>query len=101
MAKDRLISRRRFLRTSAASSVAAGDALAASQLLVSAQQARQGVPDGVALSPPLVLVNGRIHTLDARNTTTNTVTIRNGRFETVGNSSQREAAAPNAQDKDL
>ena len=39
--------------------MAAGGALAASRLLVSAQQARQVVPGGAALSPPTVLVNGR------------------------------------------
>jgi len=32
----------------------------------------------------LVLVNGRIHTMDARNTVAKTVSIRNGRFATVG-----------------
>ena len=32
----------------------------------------------------LVLVNGRIHTMDARNTIANTVSIRNGRFVSVG-----------------
>ena len=74
--------------------------MAASRILISAQQARQVVPDGVALSA-LVLVNGRIHTLDARNTIANTVTIRNGRFETVGSSSQRGAVPPSAQVIDL
>ena len=32
----------------------------------------------------LVLTNGRIHTMDARNTIARTVSIRNGRFVTVG-----------------
>jgi len=99
MAKDPLISRRRFLRTSAATSLAAGGAVAASQILISAQQARQVVPG--ARSPALVLVNGRIHTLDGRNTIANTVTIRNGRFDTVGSGSQRGAAPPGAQVIDL
>jgi predicted amidohydrolase YtcJ len=40
-------------------------------------------------------------TLDARNTIANTVTIRHGRFATVGSSSQRGAAPPNAQVIDL
>jgi predicted amidohydrolase YtcJ len=34
--------------------------------------------------PELILVNGRFHTMDARNTIARTVSIRNGRFLTVG-----------------
>src|SRR5262245_21256636 len=42
---------------------------------------------GQALQPPqqLVLTNGRIHTMDARDTIVSTVSISNGRFVTVGN----------------
>src|SRR6516162_830710 len=38
-------------------------------------------------APPqdLALINGRIHTLDAKNTIASAVVIRNGRFVTVGN----------------
>jgi predicted amidohydrolase YtcJ len=41
----------------------------------------------VTTAPPqdLALINGRIHTMDARNTIASTLVIRNGRFVTVGN----------------
>jgi hypothetical protein len=41
----------------------------------------------VSSAPPqdLALINGRIHTMDARNTIATSVLIRNGRFVTVGN----------------
>jgi len=41
-----------------------------------------------------MLVNGRVHTMDARNTVATTVTIRNGRFAAVGNAAPRGAASP-------
>ncbi len=40
----------------------------------------------------LVLTNGRIHTMDARNTIARTVSIRNGRFVTVGDTPPARAA---------
>lgn len=52
-----------------------------------------------AITPPgtapeeLVLMNGRIHTMDANNAVVNTVTIRNGRFTAVGGAVPRPAAA--------
>lgn len=39
---------------------------------------------GGAAADELVLVNGRIHTMDRANTTASTVTMRNGRFAAVG-----------------
>ena len=63
-------SRRRFLATSAG-------AAAASTL--SAQNTPPAAEDVT-----LALINGKIHTSDARDTVVNTVTIRNGRFLTVG-----------------
>lgn len=47
----------------------------------------------------LILTNGRIHTMDARNTIAGTVTIRNGRFVTVGTA--RPARDPGARIIDL
>ena len=48
---------------------------------------------GQAAAPEeLVFVNGRIHTMDAKNTVVNTVTIRNGRFTVVGGAAPRAAA---------
>jgi predicted amidohydrolase YtcJ len=40
----------------------------------------------------LVLMNGRIHTMDAKNTVVTTVTLRNGRFAAVGGTAPRAAA---------
>ena len=48
-----------------------------------------------------MLVNGRIHTMDARNTVASTVTIRNGRFAAVGNAAQSGAVPPATQVIDL
>jgi predicted amidohydrolase YtcJ len=48
-----------------------------------------------------MLVNGRVHTMDARDTVATTVTIRNGRFATVGNAAPRAAASPATQVIDL
>ena len=48
-----------------------------------------------------MLVNGRVHTMDARNTVATTVTIRNGRFAAVGNAAPRGAASPATQVIDL
>src|SRR3954468_24605830 len=87
--RPRSMSRRRFLGTAAG----AGAAAAAGRSLPSrvpgmevalAAQAPQATafPDGAA--PDLTLVNGRIHTMDARNTIASTVTIRNGRVAAVG-----------------
>ncbi|MEP7307003.1 MAG: amidohydrolase family protein [Acidobacteriota bacterium] len=78
-----MISRRTFLGT------AAGAGLAVARL--AAQAPRVALPaDGRA--PDLMLVNGRIHTMDARNTVATTVSIRNGRVAAVGNAAPRGAA---------
>src|SRR6266699_1092894 len=68
-------SRRQFLVTSTAATAAIGPAAA----VLSGQNP---VPAGEDIT--LALVNGRIHAMDAANTVANTVTIRNGRFVTVG-----------------
>jgi predicted amidohydrolase YtcJ len=44
----------------------------------------QTPPAPISDETTLVLINGRIHTIDASNTVANTVTIRNGRFTAVG-----------------
>jgi hypothetical protein len=77
------LSRRQFLGTTAAAALAAGVEPASG--IVSAQTSRstdaggRGRPDQT-----LVLTNGRIHTMDDRNTVVSTVSIRNGRFVAVG-----------------
>jgi predicted amidohydrolase YtcJ len=87
-----VISRRQFLSTTA------GAGLAIARL--AAQAPRVAVPaDGRA--PDLILFNGRVHTMDARNTVATTVTIRNGRFAAVGNAAPRGAASPATQAIDL
>jgi predicted amidohydrolase YtcJ len=70
------ISRRTFL------GAAAGASLAATRL---AGQAPQVAPVVGGPELDLSLINGRIHTMDARNTVAATVTIRNGRLSAVGN----------------
>jgi len=73
-------SRRRFFRTTASAAVAIAATPAA--IVVDAAQAPQSAP---ASGPQdLALVNGRIHTMDARNTVAATVTLRNGRIAAVG-----------------
>jgi len=64
--KDKRLSRRQFLAIAA----------------VLSGQASRG---GVTSAPELNLVNGRIYTMDSRNTIARAVSIRNGRFVTVGN----------------
>ncbi len=70
-------SRRRFLAASAG--VAAIGASGPAPTVLSAQNAAP-----VAEDVTLALVNGKIHTMDARNTIASSVTIRNGRFVSVG-----------------
>jgi predicted amidohydrolase YtcJ len=71
------VSRRRFIGTSAGAAIA----VAAAPASMFAAQPPQN-PPGAAQE--LTLVNGRIHTMDARNTVVSTVSIRNGRFVSVG-----------------
>ena len=70
-------SRRRFLAASAG--VAAIGANGPAPMVLSAQNAAPFAEDVT-----LALVNGKIHTMDARNTVASGVTIRNGRFVSVG-----------------
>jgi len=87
------ISRRGFFGTAAAAAVGAA--------------AAQGAPDVAAQTPTappavdetLALVNGRIHTMDGRNTVARVVTIRNGRFVSVGDTAPRNV--PNVRTIDL
>jgi len=73
--KKKGLSRRQFL---AIATVTAARPAAA----VLSGQASRG---GVTSAPELNLVNGRIYTMDSRNTIARAVSIRNGRFVTVGN----------------
>ena len=74
--------RRKFMKTAAASAAAA----AGGQMLVAPAQAKTNQhPD-----PDVILINGRIHTMDAKNTIASSVVIKDGRFLEV------EAGRPNA-----
>jgi predicted amidohydrolase YtcJ len=73
-------SRRRFVQTTAG----AVAAIAASPPGTAwAAQAPQAASPAAGPLQDLALVNGRIHTFDARNTVANTVIIRNGRISAV------------------
>jgi predicted amidohydrolase YtcJ len=77
------ISRRQFVGTAAKAGMVVMTA-GTTTAVVSAGQS----PQPAAAQPPeqtLALVNGRIHTMDARSTIARTVSIRNGRFVSVGN----------------
>jgi predicted amidohydrolase YtcJ len=78
------VSRRHFLTATAGAAVSVSS---------SASSALAQVPVVNNAPPPdLMLINGRIHTLDQRNAVVRTVTIRNGRFVAVGdNAPQRQA----------
>jgi len=75
-------SRRAFIGTAAGAGLAL--AAGAPDVLLSAQ-ATPGAPAPGAAAQDLTLVNGRIHTLDARNTVVSAVSIRNGRVALVSN----------------
>src|SRR5579859_2692888 len=85
-------SRRRFLAASAGAAAALGVGPGAPEL--SAQN-----PASIADDVTLALVNGKIHTMDDRNTVVATATIRNGRFITVGAPAPKKA--PNVRTIDL
>jgi predicted amidohydrolase YtcJ len=74
--------RRKFMKTAAASAAAA----AGGNMLVAPAKAKTNQhPD-----PDVVLINGRIHTMDAKNTIASSVVIKDGRFLEV------ETGRPNA-----
>ncbi len=83
--KNRRVSRRKFMKSAAA--VAAGSALLSSsaqgKLEPKKRHKEPSHPD-----PDLMLVNGRIHTMDAENRIASSVTIKDGRFVEVGYSHQ-------------
>jgi predicted amidohydrolase YtcJ len=94
--KTRGLSRRQFLGSAAGVAVAVSGPAA----IVMSGQAPPGA--GTGSTPPdqtIVLTNGRIHTMNAANTVTNTVSIRNGRFVTVGG--RPPQAGPNTRVIDL
>src|SRR6187455_864112 len=75
--------RRQFLGTAAGATIglAAGARDAEAAQIV---QATQATPAAGAPLTDVVLTNGRIHTMDAKNTVASSVAIRNGRIAAVG-----------------
>jgi len=76
------LSRRQFLGATAGTAIAAIATGAGPRAVVLSGQIP--VVAGGGGAPELTLVNGRIRTMDARNTIASAVSIRNGRFVTVG-----------------
>jgi predicted amidohydrolase YtcJ len=77
------LSRRRFLGATAGAAVGIGS-LPASAVSMAQAPTAGAQPAIIQPDTTLVLTNGRIHTMDARNTIARTVSIRNGRFVAVG-----------------
>ena len=79
--KDRKFSRRKFMKTAAAASGAllAGSAQGMWKPESKKRHKRPSNPD-----PDLLLVNGRIHTMDGRQRIVSSVAIKDGRFVEVG-----------------
>jgi len=73
--EDRRPSRREFLGAAAVAMAAGATACAPGDSVTEGQ---------IAPEPLLLLINGRIHTMDADNSVANAVAIRNGRFVAVG-----------------
>jgi predicted amidohydrolase YtcJ len=84
--KPKQLSRRQVLGAGAAAGVAAAFAGPASGS--PAPQIATGA--AAAAGQQLVFVNGRIHTMDSRNTIANTASIVNGRFSAVGGTIPRQ-----------
>ena len=91
-----MTSRREFIGTAAGLGI--GLAAGTSEDLL-AQQPARGAAAAPAAAQDLNLTNGRIHTLDARNSVVSAVAIRNGRIASVGNSAP--ARTPNTRVIDL
>jgi predicted amidohydrolase YtcJ len=86
------LSRRRFLGAAAGAAVGVGS-MPTGVVGASGQvSATGGRAASVGPEATLVLTNGRIHTMDARNTIARTVVIRNGRFVAVGDAAPGRGA---------
>jgi predicted amidohydrolase YtcJ len=82
-----MISRRTFLGATATAGCAVALGRSPTDVVVHAAQAVSAAPTN-GPAPDLMLVNGRIHAMDARGTIANAVTIRNGRFAAVGSATR-------------
>lgn len=84
------LSRRQLLGAGAAAGVAAAFGLPDAQQAAAAGQVTQA-PAQDSAGAELVLINGRIHTMDGNDTVVSTVTIRTGRFAAVGGAAPKPA----------
>src|SRR4030095_12038934 len=90
----RQLSRRQFLGATAGVAVAAsGIGPTATAALGQATKRGAAAKQGAAANQDLILINGRIHTMDARNTIVRSVTIRNGRLVTVSDAAPASRAS--------
>lgn len=93
------LSRRQLLGSGATAGLAAALGCAARSPAATGTAASPGqAADASASGAELVFVNGRIHTMDARNSVASSMSIRNGRFVQV---SDRPLAVPGARVIDL
>src|SRR5687768_6845937 len=76
------LSRRQFIGGTAGSVAGAVAGIGVTTGAVEAQA--PSAPTVAAVDQDLVLVNGRIHTMDARNSVARTMAIRNGRIASIG-----------------
>jgi predicted amidohydrolase YtcJ len=83
------VTRRQFLGVAAGAAMMIGSKPA---VVISAAQAR-GPATPAAGEVDLRFINGRIHTMDARNTIAREVTVRNGRFVTVSDAAPAAVTA--------
>ena len=84
------LSRRDLLKAGALAGAAA--VTAAGGLTAGVARATEARARGHTKEKELVLVNGRIHTMDDRNSVVSSVTIRNGRFAEVGHGDRSDHA---------
>jgi predicted amidohydrolase YtcJ len=98
MSKDkrsqRGFSRRKFMQSAAASAAAA----ASGPMLVGPAQAKKKTPH---LDPDVILQNGRIHTMDERDTVASSVAIKDGRFMEIERGRSHIRAGPRTRIIDL
>jgi predicted amidohydrolase YtcJ len=83
-------SRRSFIGTVAGAGI--GIAAGAPDVLLAAQAPQTAAPAAAGAAQDLNLVNGRIHTLDPRNSVVSAVAIRNGRIASAGNTAPPRTA---------
>lgn len=82
--KDRRFSRRKFMKTAVAAAAASGTLLAVSAQGMQKPESKKRHKRPSHPDPDLLLVNGRIHTMDSGDRIVSSVAIKDGRFVDVG-----------------